>query len=458
MDAANAKPVSSTLIGNTRAAAAALGFLSLLSCVTFLGCSQEQPTTPRGVRERQAALAPRAAAQNIPAPIGNKPLAAGSKLPSYELKLSARDLARMEANPFSDDLFPATFSAHGELFGPVQIRHRGAWARTWPKKPLKVFFEDGKPFEGNRRLNLNSCWRDPAFIREHLAYQVFAACGVPASKTRMVRLRLNNQFWGLFVEVEQVDKVFLNRNGLKGAVVFKASSRANRADERDLGDERIYRQHYERETGKDEDYGLLRQFCRELNNATNVFEFFMREVDVDSYVSFLVATVLVQNWDGFNKNHFLVFDAARSKKWMVVPWDLDRTFGDHWNQSFNEARMSLLLGTRQHSGVTGWNRMADRFFSEEKLRDRFLDQLTAMLEIEFTSGKLFPVLDRLEAELAPTAADDRERWPGPAGDIHDGIAQLKDFIKQRRVFLKEEAGKLRRGKPIADTAVSSRRR
>jgi hypothetical protein len=46
------------------------------------------------------------------------------------------------------------------------VRHRGQWARSWPKKPLKIFFNQDKLFEGHGSLNLNSGWRDPAFVRE----------------------------------------------------------------------------------------------------------------------------------------------------------------------------------------------------------------------------------------------------------------------------------------------------
>src|SRR5258708_23429982 len=107
--------------------------------------------------------------------------------------------------------------------------------------------------------------------------------------------------------------------------------------------------------------------------------------------------VLTQNWDGYNKNHFLVFDGEGSKKWFAVPWDLDRTFGDHWNWSFSEASLPAFLGTSQSPGITGWNRLEDRFFDNPVLRRRFLNRLSELLEKEFTTTKLFPIVDRLQA-------------------------------------------------------------
>jgi spore coat protein CotH len=167
-------------------------------------------------------------------------------------------------------------------------------------------------------------------------------------------------------------------------------------------------------------------------------------VDLDRYVNYLAATVLIQHWDGFNKNHLMLYDGRGSHKWFVVPWDLDRTFGDHWNGSFTEARLPILLGTRRLPGVTGWNRLEERFFSEPSLRARFLDRLSELLDKEFTSKKLFPILDRMEAEISVDAANDRRKWSNSDSDFRSGIKQLKTFIEERRAYLLKEVPRLRR--------------
>jgi spore coat protein H len=357
-------------------------------------------------------------------------------------------LAHLEGNAFSNETVPATFIAGGELYEGVRVRYRGAWARSWPKKPLKILLPKDKPFQGQRRLNFNSCWRDPAFIREHLSYQVYAACGVPASQSRMVRLLVNGQFRGLYVEVEQPDKAFASRYHLKGASVYKAISRSNQADERDHGIEARYHAHYEKETQKDGGYGELQKFCQALARATNTLEFFTQHVDLEKYINYLAATTLLQHWDAYNKNHFLVYDGQNSQKWSVLPWDLDRTLGDHWNWTFDEANLPILLGTRRQPGVTGWNRLQDRFFSDPTLRSRFADRLQELLEGEFTPEKLFPIVDQLEAEISADAARDRRLWPNQSPNLRGGIAQLKRFIERRRVYLLSELPKLRNDSDI----------
>jgi len=392
-----------------------------------------------------ASLAGCGQAKDVNPPTTNKPAlsnaAAEDSLPFYELRMTPTDLTRLERNAFSNNTYPATFIANGVVFDAVKVRHRGQWSRSWPKKPLKIFFNPGQHFEGKRCLNLNSAWRDPAFIRETLAYHVYASCGVPAPKSRMVGLKMNGQFRGLYVEVEQLDKAFLRRFNLKGASLFKAISNSNRADERDLGAEGSYSPHYGKETQKSEGFADLQSFCHDLARSTNRLDFFTQRVDLEKYVNYLAASVLVKNWDCFNRNHFLLYDGSASKKWSVVPWDLDRTLGDHWDGSFDEARLPVLLGTRQLPGTTGWNRLADGFLSEPSLRARLLARLRELLDKEFTAEKLFPILDRLENQIGPTAALDRRRWPSPTPDLHTGIGEVKSYIKRRRAFLQAELAK-----------------
>ena len=165
---------------------------------------------------------------------------------------------------------------------------------------------------------------------------------------------------------------------------------------------------------------------------------FNRRIELEKYINYLAAGVLVQNWDCYDKNHFVVFDARGSQKWFSLPWDLDRTFGDHWHESFDSADLPILLGTRQKPRSASWNRLQDRFFSEPALRARFLDRLAELLEKEFTTDKLFPVLDRLESDIGPDAALDRRRWPGPREDLHTGIAGVKSYLGRRRAYLQRE--------------------
>jgi spore coat protein H len=268
-----------------------------------------------------------------------------------------------------------------------------------------------------------------------------------------VRVQLNQQFRGLYVQVEQPDKAFLKRIGLKGATIMKASSRMKQADQRALGPAEAYKGHYEQETEKKTDgYAALKQFCDDLAQTQDPLAFFENNVDLEKYINYLAATIFCQNWDGYSKNHFLVYDGGGSKKWFVLPWDLDRALGDHWDWSFGRADLPIDLGTKRKPGVTGWNRLMDKFFSHPELRARLADRLQHLLEKEFTPEKLGPVINEMQAAISPEAALDYRRWPNPSSNgmyrddavgLDESINGVKRYIQDRRTFLLAELRKFR---------------
>ena len=146
---------------------------------------------------------------------------------------------------------------------------------------------------------------------------------------------------------------------------------------------------------------------------------------------------MTQNWDAFNKNHFIAHDREGSGKWYIIPWDVDRTLGDHWNNSFSRTDLPLLLGTRYNQGATGWSRLVDRFFSVPTLKKRYMDRLAELLRTTFTEEELLPLVDRLAGSIATEAALDRSRWGGQ-GDWRSAVELVKSFIRKRRQFLLSE--------------------
>lgn len=383
-------------------------------------------------------------APNTATPTRTTPHDFATELVVYELRLDRSALKKLNASPYSDATCPASFLAGGVTFDGARVRYRGQWARSWPKKPLKVFLPKDKPYQGYTTLNLNSPWRDPALIREVLAYHVYAACGAPSPRARVVRLQINGQFEGLYIDVEQPKRQFLKRIGMPRAAIYKALGRSNTSDERDLGSLQSFATQYEKETREDEGFEDLQKFCHGLANAAEDPAFFEQNVDVDRLVNYLAAGVLVQNWDAYNKNHHLVHDIEGSGKWFPTPWDVDRTLGDHWNGSFEAFDLPVLLGTRGLPGVTGWNRLADNFLRIPAYRARFLNRLEALLEQEFTPAKLYPFIDRWSSLIAQDASLDRARWRGGDRTFQAGIVQLKKFIEKRRMFLLREIAELRR--------------
>ncbi len=360
-----------------------------------------------------------------------------SNLPVYHILISQANLQRLDNNPSSDDLLDATFVHNGDVYDGIGVRYRGAWARSWPKKCWKIKFNKGNYFQGQRTLNLNSCWRDPAFMREKVAYDVFKWTGVPYCETKFVRLQLNGQFWSVLLEIEHPDKRYMRRNNRANGSLYKANPGGNDRDERVYSSYEQYVSAYDKHSREWEPYDDLITFIEELNAATDAEQFLAENLNIEAFAGYMAANACIMNWDQFVRNHYNLCDTEGTVNWEQTPWDLDRTMGDHWNGSFSAYDLHLLSGDRNHTVVSGWwNRVVDKFLSVPAYRNLYYTRLGECLATFYTEENILQEIDRHHAVLADEVAMDLAKWGGGSGrDLATGVEELKGFVRNRIAFI-----------------------
>jgi CotH protein len=143
-----------------------------------------------------------------------------------ELALSAEAEKSLEEEPGKD--VKGTFSAwltNGDPGGPttklaeghpVEVHlkgHIGGSFRPFAdgKSAFKLKFKKTERFLGLRKMTLNNMVEDPSMIHETLAYSLFRAAGVPASRTGFAYLRVNGEDFGVYLDVESLDETALAR-------------------------------------------------------------------------------------------------------------------------------------------------------------------------------------------------------------------------------------------------------
>lgn len=355
-------------------------------------------------------------------------------LPTFDLFMSGPDMERLHQRHRFDETVPVTLVHQGEVFDRLRMRIRGAYARGWPKKAYKIFFHPEQRFRGRSRVNLNSGWRDPAIVREILAYRIYEQVGSPSLQSRLVRLNVNGEFWGLYVEVEQPDKRFLEDVGLEDAALYKADSPSNGSDERFYSTEQEYRFHYRKETKEEQPFSDLMTFSETLSRAEDDSPIWSDSAVVDRFVNYLCGTAIVQNWDGFNKNHYIGFEQGDAFRWFFLPWDLDRTLGDSWNWKFRETRLSPWLGTSREPGVTGWNRVFDAALQRPEIREAYQNRMRTVLTESVTEPWIEAQIAEFHRQLAPDATRDRQKWGGDQAWENE-LQMMKEVLLERRRFL-----------------------
>jgi len=129
-----------------------------------------------------------------------------------QIQVGLPDESRESLESAPREYAPATFrvdGSDGETFGPVptEIRLKGSASfRNLDGKPaFKLKFAKANRPWGLKKMTLNSMVQDPSKVHETMAYEVFRAMDVPASRTGYANLTINGDPYGLYLNLETLD-------------------------------------------------------------------------------------------------------------------------------------------------------------------------------------------------------------------------------------------------------------
>ena len=236
---------------------------------------------------------------------------------------------------------PATMRVDGVEYRDVGAGFRGnsSYFGVQGKKKsfsLSVDAVDSKQkLYGFGELNLLNCNDDPSYLREAI-HAFVARQFTPALQANIVQLVVNGENWGLYANVQQFDKTFLDGEyGTKKGVRWKVP--ANPRGGAGLAWQGEEREAYERSyelKGKVEDeagaWQRLIELCRVLN--TTPIEDLERVVpgvlDIDAALWFLAIDAALLDGDGYQSraSDFLLWEGP-DHRFRPLPYDSNEILG-----------------------------------------------------------------------------------------------------------------------------------
>ncbi len=227
----------------------------------------------------------------------------------------------------------------GERVDSVGVRFKGFTSYTYDsdKKPFKIDFNEfvkGKRYDGLRKLNLNNGTGDPAMLRDVICYDLLRSSGVGAPRTSFSVVYVNDQFWGLYQNIEQVDKEFLERNfsNNKGNL-FKNKGWSHL--EYNGPNKTDYNNIFELKTNEEgDDWNGFISLMDVLNNSSDS-EFAERiedHFDVDRYLKTLAVDVATNNWDSYLQHgrNWYMYEDTSTGVFHWIPWDYNFALGSYF--------------------------------------------------------------------------------------------------------------------------------
>lgn len=294
-----------------------------------------------------------------------------------------------------------------ESYTDVGIRFKGN-ASFWGshqtlKKPFKFDFDRfvaEQTFHGHKKLNFSNGLDDPSLMREKLGFDLFQKAGVPAPRAVYARLYLTvegkyeQEYLGLYVMIEQVDKRFLKDRFGDGKGLLVKPERLMDLDY--LGEDwKDYERDYVlKSKKKTSDTTRLLQLIKFLHHSDD--EQFAQEVEaflnVDSFLRFLAVNTLLVNMDsylGVGHNYYLYHNSTTGQ-YEMLPWDLNLAFG-----TFRVGSTQQIMDLDIDQPSSGRKILIDRLLNIEKYKEQYHRHLKTFIESHFHPDTMSAEIDRL---------------------------------------------------------------
>ncbi|MCH2124117.1 MAG: CotH kinase family protein [Pirellulaceae bacterium] len=277
-------------------------------------------------------------------------------------------------------------------------------------------YQDEQEYRGLTKVNLNSCVSDPSMLREALSYELFKAAGIPVPRIAWAKVYLTvtgqkqREYQGLYELVEQVDKRFLKHHfGSAAGLLVKPSTFGIF---RYLGEdwEDYHQGYYPKTTGTPELQQRMIAFARliHLSEAETFHDEIEDYLDIDPFLNFLAVNVILSNLDSFlgGSQNYYAYLHPETKKVLLLPWDLDHSFGTLGLLGTPDSRRDLTI-YQPHVGDD--HPLVARILDIPEYRQAYLERIEQLLEGPFAKAKMFQQIDAAGSFLRPLVALEGDR-------------------------------------------------
>ncbi|MBI9072601.1 MAG: CotH kinase family protein [Melioribacteraceae bacterium] len=367
--------------------------------------------------------------------------------------------------------------------GNIGIEIRGATSQSFPKK--QYGFETRDSLENNLNVSLlgmpeendwilSAPYSDKSLIRNVLEYRLASDIGRYASRTKLCELVLNGQYQGVYILMEKIkrdkgrvnisklDPEEISGDDVTGGYILKIDKFIGD----DLGGWRsafpvddesgklFFQYHYPNPTeivSEQEEY--IENYMYKFEEILSSDDFsdsvngYAKYIDVDSFIDYFLLTELSKNIDGYRLSTFLYKDrGSKGGKLTMGPmWDYNLAFGNA--DYFNGFETSGWWKDSYYGGMNDIPFWWDRLFQDKNFTNRVEERWESLRQNEFSSNRIFSLIDSLTTELNESQVRNFKRWPVLGyyvwpnyfigNSYNEEITYLKEWITDRLNWMDE---------------------
>ena len=395
----------------------------LATAFPFAGCEKSSPTT--GPFEIQPGLVFEPGEKDSVYDI-SKLLTVGIEIADDDwnkLRYERRSLVETMGVKCNDPLdmvytyYPANVTVDGTDLGEVGVRKKGFLGSISTSRPsFKIKFQhtqEGLEYGSYKRLTLNNGQQDAVRLKTCLAYSLMARAGVPASRCSLAEVIVNGDSFGVYANAEPIKKAMLKRifgddtgNLYEGTVADFRKGFTVKMEKKTLEAE--------------DDWSDVHELIDILELPDDkLLPALDKVLDIDAFLRFMAAEVLVGHWDGYsgNRNNYFFYKNPTNNKFYFIPWGPDGTFisgrGPFVNADFIP--------------VTVWARgyLARRMHENPLTQKHFQEHLRTMINEVWKTDEILAEINVQEELISSKILETNK------DDFNEEMNRLKAYIQSR---------------------------
>ncbi|HJN76844.1 MAG TPA: CotH kinase family protein [Myxococcota bacterium] len=275
-----------------------------------------------------------------------------------------------------------------------------------------------------RRLTLNNAVSDPSYVRQCISYSFFTDASMPAPRCSLAQVTVNGEDLGIYVNVEPIKEPMLARH-------FDESEgnlyEGTLSDFREGWTGTLEKKTNEGEDDWDDIDALVEAVATDDDELLSALE---TVLDLESFIDFWAAEVLVEHGDGYNgnTNNFYLYADPSDGRFRFIPWGTDAVFyGGGEGSEGTSVYASSMLAWRLYRHPDGQALYVERLQDmldthwDEGIAAERIDRMATLIEPE-VSGSTWSeieeaqevVFDQIEArrpDIEAALADGPPEWP-----------------------------------------------
>ena len=311
------------------------------------------------------------------------------------LNISSRDWQSLQIHYQDNTYYACDFRWRDQVVRNIGIRSRGTGSRSGVKPGLRVDFDryvTDQQFLGLKSFVFRNNTQDASSMHERLSMLLFRRLGLPASREAHARLFVNDEYKGLYLIEESIDKTFLQETfhedeGYLYKYEYSPDGQPYFFENRGSDPAAYVPLPFKPETHEtDPRPEFIVQLVQAINQTSEAAfrSVIAQYLDLKRFVRHVAVETFVADSDGFlsdygGMNNYYLYQFQNSKLFTLIAWDKSEAFKGGYESS--------IFRNITDGRYAGQNRLLMRALSYPDLYDAYLD---ALLDCVRSAGEPAP--------------------------------------------------------------------